>query len=57
MERLNHWEDVYGRKEANEVSWFAPHLSRSLAMIHAVTPKTAGSSMSGAARPRWSMTF
>jgi ubiquinone/menaquinone biosynthesis C-methylase UbiE len=40
MERLNHWENVYGRKEANEVSWFAPHLSRSLAMIHSVTPNT-----------------
>lgn len=28
-----HWEDVYGRKRADEVSWFAPHLKRSLSFV------------------------
>jgi SAM-dependent methyltransferase len=30
-----HWDDVYGRKRADEVSWFRPHLERSLAFIAA----------------------
>jgi ubiquinone/menaquinone biosynthesis C-methylase UbiE len=28
-----HWDDVYGRKHAEEVSWFRPHLERSLRFI------------------------
>ncbi len=29
----DHWEGVYGRKGADEVSWFRPHLERSLSFI------------------------
>ena len=29
----SHWEDVYRRKSAQDVSWYRPHLDRSLAWI------------------------
>ena len=28
-----HWEGVYGRKKADQVSWFRPHLEQSLAFV------------------------
>lgn len=28
-----HWESVYGKKRPDEVSWYRPHLERSLAFI------------------------
>ncbi len=28
-----HWENVYGTKNADQVSWFKPHLSKSLELI------------------------
>ena len=28
-----HWEGVYGRKKADQVSWFRPHLEQSLAYV------------------------
>jgi 2-polyprenyl-3-methyl-5-hydroxy-6-metoxy-1,4-benzoquinol methylase len=36
MDRDRHWDGVYGVKAADKVSWYAPHLDRSLAMIRAV---------------------
>jgi SAM-dependent methyltransferase len=33
MEREDHWERVYGAKEPDAVSWYRPHLERSLALI------------------------
>lgn len=30
-----HWDDVYARKPAEGVSWYRPHLERSLALIEA----------------------
>lgn len=30
-----HWESIYGRKRSDEVSWFRPHLERSLAWVDA----------------------
>jgi SAM-dependent methyltransferase len=36
MTREEHWIRVYGDKHATEVSWYAPHLVRSLTMIEAV---------------------
>lgn len=33
MSNKEHWEGVYGRKGADEVSWFRPHLERSLRFI------------------------
>jgi len=39
MNPQNHWEQVYRNKAADAVSWFRPHLERSLALIE----KAAGS--------------
>ena len=36
MDRDKHWDGVYGAKAADRVSWCAPRLERSLAMIRAV---------------------
>lgn len=34
-----HWEQVYQTRPATEVSWFRPHLERSLALIEAAAPQ------------------
>ncbi|HYN20913.1 MAG TPA: class I SAM-dependent methyltransferase [Thermoanaerobaculia bacterium] len=36
MDREEHWERVYGAKPATQVSWYAPHLERSIRIIRAV---------------------
>jgi SAM-dependent methyltransferase len=41
MERQTHWQKVYGGKRWNEVSWYADHLERSLALIKAVADRGA----------------
>ncbi|MFO0629798.1 MAG: class I SAM-dependent methyltransferase [Polyangiales bacterium] len=42
MEPQSHWESVYARKPADGVSWYRPHLDRSLAIIEAAAlPKDA----------------
>ena len=42
MEAKNHWETVYGMKAPDAVSWYAPHLTESLAYIQKTgLPKTA----------------
>ena len=33
MNMQQHWEDVYGAKASDQVSWFRPHLETSLALI------------------------
>jgi SAM-dependent methyltransferase len=33
MSEHEHWETVYGQKAADQVSWYRPHLDRSLAFI------------------------
>ena len=33
MTEHEHWEGVYSRKSANQVSWYRPHLERSMAFI------------------------
>lgn len=33
MDPEQHWQQVYGRKRADQVSWFRPHLEQSLAFI------------------------
>lgn len=41
-EKREHWEAVYEKKAADEVSWYQPHLERSLELIRATrAPKTA----------------
>jgi SAM-dependent methyltransferase len=42
MTDTSHWEDVYRRKSASEVSWYQPHLRQSLLLIaEAKLPTTA----------------
>ena len=36
MDTQSHWQDVYQRKQPQSVSWFAPHLQRSLGHIRAL---------------------
>lgn len=38
MTTQTHWERVYGDKTPDEVSWYQPHLERSLRMIEAAGP-------------------
>lgn len=38
MNSKHHWESVYQRKSADQVSWFRPHLEASLDYIQAATP-------------------
>ena len=33
MSPAEHWENVYGRKQPDRVSWFRPHLDQSLAFV------------------------
>lgn len=43
MQSHNHWEDVYGSKSFDSVSWYAPHLTESLLLIEQLCPdKAAG---------------
>ena len=35
----HHWEQVYRTRDATQVSWYRPHLERSLAYIQAAAPK------------------
>ena len=42
MENQSHWESVYQRKPADGVSWYRPHLERSLKIVEAAAlPKGA----------------
>jgi SAM-dependent methyltransferase len=42
VETRNHWETVYGTKAPDAVSWYAPHLTESLAYIRKTgLPRTA----------------
>jgi SAM-dependent methyltransferase len=41
MNPEEHWERIYGAKQATEVSWYAPHLKRSIAMIRAAADTSA----------------
>jgi 2-polyprenyl-3-methyl-5-hydroxy-6-metoxy-1,4-benzoquinol methylase len=43
MNRQQHWQEVYGSKSATEVSWYRPHLERSLHLIQDCGVGTAGS--------------
>jgi len=38
MNSKHHWESVYQRKSADQVSWFRPHLEASLYYIQAAAP-------------------
>ena len=36
MNKHIHWEKIYATKEATNVSWFQPHLTKSLLLIESV---------------------
>ncbi len=38
MDKVNHWEQVYRTKAPNAMSWFRPHLERSLKLIERAAP-------------------
>jgi SAM-dependent methyltransferase len=41
MDPRQHWDHVYRTKSADQVSWYRPHLERSLAFIEKVAPDRA----------------
>ncbi|MEO7103911.1 MAG: class I SAM-dependent methyltransferase [Gemmatimonadaceae bacterium] len=41
MDRREHWENIHATKGPNDVSWFEPRASRSLALIERMTPDRA----------------
>jgi ubiquinone/menaquinone biosynthesis C-methylase UbiE len=43
MEARSHWEQVYATKDREQVSWFRPHLERSLELIERAAPGRAAS--------------
>lgn len=36
MDRQRHWEQVYATKAVTDVSWFTPHLGKSLELIDSI---------------------
>jgi SAM-dependent methyltransferase len=38
MDARSHWEEVYATKKPEQVSWFRPHLERSLELIERAAP-------------------
>jgi SAM-dependent methyltransferase len=38
MDSRSHWEEVYATKKPEQVSWFRPHLERSLELIERAAP-------------------
>jgi hypothetical protein len=38
METQKHWDDIYETKGTRDVSWFAPHLEKSLKLIESASP-------------------
>jgi SAM-dependent methyltransferase len=43
MNAGSHWENIYKTKDPTAVSWYRPHLERSLALIESVAPNRAAS--------------
>jgi SAM-dependent methyltransferase len=43
MNAQKHWEQIYAEKAPNAVSWFRPHLEKSLALIEQVAPNRSTS--------------
>ena len=38
MHTKDHWDKIYATKDVDSVSWYAPHLDKSLALIEAICP-------------------
>ena len=43
MDAGKHWESIYRTKAPDDVSWYRPHLDRSLALIEAASPDRSAS--------------
>src|ERR1039457_3608093 len=43
MDAQTHWENIYGKKTADAVSWYRPHLETSLELIGRAAPLHAAS--------------
>jgi len=43
MDTRSHWEQVYATKDMRQVSWFRPHLERSLELIERAAPERVAS--------------
>jgi SAM-dependent methyltransferase len=43
MDAHNHWENIYAKKAPDAVSWYRPHLERSLELIDKATPERSAS--------------
>ena len=43
MDAKSHWEKVYRTKAPDVVSWYSPHLARSLALIESASPDRSAS--------------
>jgi SAM-dependent methyltransferase len=43
MDEHNHWENIYSKKAPDAVSWYRPHLERSLELIDKAAPERSAS--------------
>src|SRR6266700_7877551 len=43
MDAQRHWENIYGKKAADAVSWYRPHLETSLELIDRAAPESSSS--------------
>jgi SAM-dependent methyltransferase len=43
MDPQTHWENIYGKKSADKVSWYRPHLETSLELIGRAAPEFSAS--------------
>lgn len=43
MDAQTHWEEIYGKKAPDVVSWYRPHLEKSLELIESATPERSAS--------------
>src|SRR6266478_8367439 len=43
MDAQAHWENIYGTKAPDAVSWYRPHLERSLDLIESAAPVPSAS--------------
>jgi hypothetical protein len=43
MDAQAHWENIYGKKAPDSVSWYRPHLERSLELIEGAAPAPSSS--------------
>ena len=42
MDSQSHWERIYSEKAPNAVSWYRPHLEKSISLIEQFAPGKVG---------------